>query len=229
MGSISPRRAIRLLWQSGSGADGMNDNNHTVVASETAINEALALRMQCWDDALNSYATSYIFQRRARILKTRLQWITYIGFVVPMIVGLLVLAYGHFKSLPVIVATAAAIGIAQAAFSLWSIVGGWVDGYSYALTSSSANDLLAARYSRLASNPPEDLREFHQQYQLLAVEDSARTEQDYQQGVAETEKHMGMRAALRKYQRACAGCNEVPTTMKPTSCGVCGDYRYRIR
>lgn len=229
MGALSPGRAIRLLRQFGNDTRGMNNTNHTVVTDQTAIRDALALRTQCWDDALNSYATSYIFQRRARVLKVRLQWITYVGFAVPMIVGLLVLAYGHLKSLPVIAATAAAIGIAQAAFSLWSIVGGWVDGYSYALTSSSANDLLAARYSRLASSPPEDLKEFQQQYRLLEVEDAARTEQDYQQGIAEAEKHMGMRAALRKYQRACAACNEIPTTMRPTSCGVCGEFKYRIR
>lgn len=190
---------------------------------------ALNLRTQCWDDALDAYATSYIFQRRARVLKVRLQWITYVGFVVPMLVGLLVLAYGHFKSFTVIVATAAGIGIVQAALSLWSIIGGWVDGYSYALTSTSANDLLAARYARLASDPPEGLEEFRQQYQLLEIEDKARSEQDYQQSIKESEKHMGMRAALRKYQRACAACNTVPTTMKPTGCGVCGDFRYRIR
>jgi mobilome CxxCx(11)CxxC protein len=197
---------------------------------EQEIQEAaLALRSQCWDDALNAYGTSYVFQRRARSLKLRVQWITYIGFAVPMIVGLLVLAYGHLKSLPVIIAVAGAIGIGQVAISLWAIVGGWVDGASYAATSASANGLLATAYQELGSNPPSDLRDFQHQYDLLKVEDRSRTEQDFQQGVKESEKHMGTRAALRRYQRPCAVCGKVPETMKASDCGVCGDFPYKIR
>src|SRR6266568_31769 len=75
---------------------------------EEANKRSNLLRIQCWNEALNAYGTSYIFQRRARSWTSRVQWITYIGFVVPMIVGLLVLAYGHLKSLPVIIAVAAA-------------------------------------------------------------------------------------------------------------------------
>ena len=198
-------------------------------AVEEIPNRAEGLRSQCRVDAVHAYATSYIFQRRARTLKKRVQWITYIGFAVPMIVGLIVSAYGHFKSLPIIIAVAAAIGIGQATISLWAIVGGWVDGATYAATSAAANDLFAARYAELASNPPADIRSFWEQYQVLKTEYRARTDQDFQQGVREAEKHMGMRAALRKYQKACAGCGQVPVDMKATKCGVCGDFRYRIR
>jgi len=198
-------------------------------AETDVANHALAIRTQCWNAALNAYATSYIFQRRARILRSRLQLITYVGFVVPMIVGLLVLGYGDFKSLAVVISVAAAIGICQVALSLWSIIGGWVDRYSYSLTSISANDLLAAKYTRLASSPPESIRELQGRYEVLQAEDDARQEQDYQQAIKEEEKHMGMRAALRKYQRRCAACNKIPTTMQATDCGVCGDFKYRIK
>ena len=214
----SPKRVIRFGWRSSK-----------VVANTENIDRALATRTECWNAALNSYATSYIFQRRARILKIRLQLITYTGFAVPMTVGLLVLGYGDFKSLALIIVIAAAIGIAQVAFSLWSIIGGWVDGYSYALTSIAANDLLAAKYTRLASNPPEKFQDLQSECEKLQAEDNARQEQDYQQGIKEAEKRMGMRAALRKYQRRCVACNEIPSTMRPTNCGICGDFRYKIR
>lgn len=217
MSDLTPRWRFSLRRQSG------HDLNGEV---RTRID---ALRSQCWDDALHAYATSYIFQRRARSLTKRVRSITYIGFVVPMVVGLLVLAYGHLKSLPVIIAVAAAIGIGQAAVSLWSIVGGWVDGASYAATSATANELLATKYTELASNPPGDFSGFQHRYELIRVEDNARTEQDFQQGVKEAEKHMGMRAALRKYQRECVGCGQVPIDMKATNCSVCGNYRYRIK
>lgn len=216
---VSPaKRMARLPWRS------------KIEKAETDIaRRVLAIRTQCWNAALNAYATSYIFQRRARILRVRLQLITYAGFIVPMIVGLLVLGYGDFKSLTVVISAAAAIGICQVALSLWSIIGGWVDHYSYSLTSISANDLLAAKYTRLASSPPESFGELQSRYEVLQAEDDARQEQDYQQAIKEEEKHMGMRAALRKYQRRCAACDKIPTTMRATDCGVCGDFRYRIR
>lgn len=196
---------------------------------EAQADEADAVRRRCWDGALHAYATSYIFQRRARTLGTKLNWITYVGFVVPMIVGLLVLSYGHFKSLPTIIAVAAALVSAQVVVSLWSVIGGWVAGYSYAAASAAANSGLARRYEELASNPPETLSGLRQEYEKLAIRDEDRQEQDYQQAVKESEKRMGMRAALRKYQRACVVCGEVPTTMRATDCGVCGKFRYRVR
>lgn len=187
------------------------------------------VRLRCWDGALHAYATSYIFQRRALTLGARLNWVTYIGFVVPMIVRLLVLSYGHFKSLPTIIVVASALGIGQVVISLWSVIGGWVAGYSYATASAAANSRLALRYEELASNPPGDPSVLQHEYEKLAVRDEDRQEQDYQQGVRESEKRMGMRAALRKYQRKCVACGEVPSTMRPTDCGVCGKFRQRTR
>lgn len=87
-------------------------------ADEAKTGEAGAIRQRCWESALHTHATSYIFQRRARALGVKLNWITYVGFVVPMIVGLLVLSYGHFKSLPTIIAIAAALVSVQVVVSL---------------------------------------------------------------------------------------------------------------
>lgn len=145
---VSPaKRIARLPWRS------KTEKSETAIVSRT-----LAIRTQSWNAALNAYATSYIFQRRARILRVRLQLITYAGFVVPMIVGLLVLGYGDFKSLAVVISVAAAIGICQVALSLWSIIGGWVDRFSYSLTSISANDLLADVGVRLLVHHLADIR-----------------------------------------------------------------------
>jgi len=199
------------------------------MANEAPVSEADRIRQRCWGGAQNAYATSFIFQRRAQILGARLNQITYIGFVVPMIVGLLVLSYGHFKSLATIIAVASALGAGQAVISLWSVIGGWVAGYSYATTSAAANSRLAVKYEELASSSPEDLPGLRHEYEMLAIRDEDRQEQDYQQGIKESEKRMGMRAALRKYQRPCAGCKEVPTTMKSTKCGVCGQFRNRFK
>lgn len=195
---------------------------------QPATDEATKIRSRCWDGALSTYATSFIFQRRARTLGVKLNVITYVGFAVPMIVGLIALSYGYLKSLAVIFAVAAAFGIVQLVVSLWSVIGGWVAGYSYASTSAAANSALALKYEDLASNPPSDPTALRHEYEKLAIRDEGRQEQDYQQAVKESEKRMGMRAALRKYRRPCAGCGDVPTSMKATGCGVCGNFRYRI-
>lgn len=200
------------------------------MTSGTGDNEA-AIRTQCWDKAVHAYATSYIFQRRARVLKRKLQLVTYFGLVVPIVIGLLVLGYGKFKELALVISIGTAIGIVQAAISLWSIVGEWVDQYSYAASSASANEALATNFRDLGKDLPATVDELRTLYGKLQVADEAQRGKDVQQGIKGAEERMGMRAALRNFQRQCAGCKKVPTTMKPpkkpTKCGVCGDFRYR--
>jgi mobilome CxxCx(11)CxxC protein len=188
--------------------------------------ETSIIRCQSWDKAIHAFATSYIFQRRARVRKRQLQILTYVGLVVPFTVGGLVLAYGAFNGLALIVTAASAVGVAQAAIALWSIIGGWVEGYSYATTSAAANESLSARFSELGRNPPNNTNELRHKYEKLQIEDNARREQDHRQGIKQAELRVGMRAALRQFQRPCAGCDEVPTSMKPTNCGVCGNFKY---
>jgi mobilome CxxCx(11)CxxC protein len=157
------------------------------------------VRSQSWNKAVHAFATSYIFQRRARVRKKQLQALTYVGLALPLTVGGLVLAYGAFRGLKVIIAIASAIAVTQAAIALWSIVGGWVEGYSYAVTSAAANESLSTRFSELGRNPPNDINELQHMYEKLQVEDDARRERDHQQGIKEAELRMGMRAALRQF------------------------------
>jgi len=222
---LSPhRRGFDTSWRAN------RDANLATSWGDTETDEAFAaVRRNCWDAALQSFATSYIFERRARDLGIKLNWITYVGFIVPMIVSLLVLSYGHFDSLPTIITVASALGVGQVVVSLWSVVGDWVTRYSYATDSAAANSGLARKYEELASSPPDDISAMRYECEKLAIRDEDRQSRDYQQGVRESEKRMGMRAALRKYQRECAGCGEVPITMKATSCGVCGNFSYHVR
>jgi mobilome CxxCx(11)CxxC protein len=189
---------------------------------------ALTIRRQSWDAAVHAYGTGYIFAYRNNVLKRRLNVLTYIGLVVPLVIGLLVIGYGNFKGLKVLLAIAIAIGVCQVAVSLWSIVGGWVAGYAYSTSAISENYQLADRYVDLARNPPSDLGKFRDEYDKLKVADDAIARQDYQQSIKDEETRMGMRAALRKFGRACAGCGGTPTDMKPGKCGVCGNFHYKI-
>jgi mobilome CxxCx(11)CxxC protein len=186
-------------------------------------------RSQSWDYAVHTFGTAYVFGHRARQLKRKLHWVNYVGIAVPLLVGSLVLALGPFQLLPFIIAVAGLVGGAQVAFNLWSIIGRWVEEYAYALTSVAENDRLCRRFCELGAHPPETLRELKQQYSELQLEDSKRREQDHQHGITDAERRMGMRAALRQFQRPCAGCRAVPTSMEPGDCGVCGNFKYTDR
>lgn len=181
-----------------------------------------------WKPRIDTTGTAYIFEQRAQALRRRLQLLSFIGLVVPLVVGGLALAYGAgFWALPVFIGVGSGIGVAQSVFALWAIQAGWVDAHSYAIRSIAANTELARAYDELAKNPPVDAKERRYRLDVLRTKETAREEEDYKQGITDAEKRMGMRAALRKYQKACDSCHEVPTDMNPTECGVCGGFKLR--
>jgi mobilome CxxCx(11)CxxC protein len=183
-------------------------------------------RTRCWDDAVHTFATSFVFQQRAQRRHKQLRWVNYVGVAVPLVVGGLVAAFGSFGLLPLALGVAGVIGVGQSAVNLWSLVTSWIEDYSYSTGSASANDSLSVRFGKLAENPPPEIKELREAYDRLKIEDTARRDRDTEKGVTEEEKRMGMRAALRKFRRACAGCDRVPTTMASADCGVCGNFKF---
>ena len=194
---------------------------------EGVDDEALQLRGMCWDNAIHTFGTSYVFQRRTRVMKRRLMWVNYVGVAIPVTVGAIVLTFGVFSSLGVIIAVAGLIALGQVVVNLWAIIGGWVERHSYSSESAVANDSLSMRYQDMGRNPPDEIVDLRHEYEKLQIEDKYRRDRDMHQDVSESEKRMGMRAALRKMQRSCAGCHKVPTSMRPLDCDVCGNFKYR--
>lgn len=182
------------------------------------------IRQKCWDRALEAFGTGYIFEKRANRLRYQLRILTFLGIVVPLVAGAIVLAFGKVALSPFLLIPAGILGIIQVVGSLWSLVARWDDVYSYAIESLNSNYRLSNNYQRLAENPPEALSELQIQFNLLDREDEFRSAEDYKQAISEKEKRKGMRAALRKFRRPCAGCGQVPTSMKSTDCSICGQF-----
>lgn len=193
------------------------------------VDEAGRYVRLCRDNAFHTLATSYIFEKRAEVLKKRLIWVNYVGLAVPLVVGTLVLSFDVGSWNVVIKAIAGAILVPQIAINLFSLVGGWVNDLPYANTSAAANDSLSMRFNSLASAPPESLTALKQAFEKLEIEDKARRDQDTAQNIKGSEKRMGMRYALRNFERPCAGCRLIPTSMKPTDCDVCGNFKHTDR
>jgi mobilome CxxCx(11)CxxC protein len=175
------------------------------------------LRQDCWDHALHSFAAAAIFERRIRSLSRRLRFLTFLGIVVPALFGALVLGFGLTPdALKWSAAAAAIVGSIQLVASIWSLVVGWDQRLAEASQGMDANSRLCQAYRRLGADPPSDIRT---RYDILEA-----TRQEQRAMFNDAEKRFGMRAGLREFQRPCAGCNEVPTSMKPSSCNVCGNF-----
>lgn len=182
------------------------------------------IRTNCWDRSLEAFGTGYIFETRANRLRYQLRILTFLGIVVPLIAGAIVLTFGKVALSPFLLIPAGILGITQVVGSLWSLVARWDDAYGYAIESLNSNYRLSNNYQRLAENPPEKLSELQIQYALIDREDEFRAAEDYKQAISEKEKRKGMRAALRKFRRQCSSCGQVPTSLTPTDCPVCGQF-----
>jgi mobilome CxxCx(11)CxxC protein len=96
--------------------------------------------------------------------------------------------------------------------------------YAYSKESASINYYISQQYKRFAETPPKTNQEFEHKIDLLDAEESSRSNIDTQHHITEKEKRFGMRAALRNFQRECSGCGQVPITMKPSNCEICGKF-----
>jgi len=183
------------------------------------------LRSQCWDKAFYDFATSYIFIRIGKRYKRKILALTFLGIIVPVIVGAIFLSFVPSQNIASLITIIASIMlIAQLILSVWSIIAQWNDKYSYSLESVSANDRLSRNFKTLAENPPSEYQTFQIKYEYLKLEDDFRNDLDSKQLVSEKDKRYGHRAALRQFQKGCSGCSEIPQSLKPTKCNICGNF-----
>lgn len=182
------------------------------------------LQIRCWNYALEAYGTGFIFDKRAKFYRMLIRGLNTLGIIVPVIAGSILLTFGEVALFPWVIIPAGILLIAQVIGSVWSLVAGWDDSYSYSIESMNSNYRLAASFEKLAANPPTNETDYILRYELLEQEDQFRRSEDNKQGIKEKETRMGMRASLRKYRRECVGCGQVPTSMKPTKCDVCGNF-----
>jgi mobilome CxxCx(11)CxxC protein len=124
--------------------------------------------------------------------------------------------------------TAAALGVVQAVGFGLSLSCRWEDDFAYALESQTANRVLFDRYKQLGSRPPHEPEQAKVLLDLIRAEDECRTAMDEKKQLTGDELRYGMRAALRQQGKQCAGCGNIPISMQPTNCDVCGNFKLRI-
>lgn len=182
-------------------------------------------RLECANYALHAYGTAYIFEKRASSIQVKIKWLSFSGVAVPASVGAVVGSYALDETqIGLLLFVASSVAIVQLLLSIWSLSSNWNTNLSDYLDLKNKNSSISDKYEKLGKETTLDLHLFQTRLDRLDIERAFIKQLTDRHSIKESEKRKGMRYALRKFQRACAGCNIVPTNMKSTKCGICGDF-----
>lgn len=183
------------------------------------------LRTTCWNNAITSFGIAYIFDKKAQRHGFYTNMLKVFGIVVPVAVGATALGYGLDSGvLKAMIALAIPLSIIQLIFSVFAVVHKWDDELAYAYESSQDLSLLSESFKKLGNLPPDNFKELDEKFEILNTRLKARTQQNSKHTLKEWELRMGMRYALREFQRKCVGCGEIPVSMISTNCDICGKF-----
>ncbi|WP_286894965.1 MULTISPECIES: mobilome CxxCx(11)CxxC protein [Sphingobacterium] len=187
------------------------------------------IKIQCWNNAMQTFGYSYIFSRRARFYAKWLRVLTLLGILVPLIIGTAATGYGTDSNLlKSLIWVSVPLSIFQITISAFALVNKWEDMSSYSLEAVANYDMLSEKFRSLAKIEPEneeDILNLIKEFDNLNSHYNYRSQQDVKYLITEREKRIGMRWALRDFQRQCAACHEVPVSMESTECPVCGQFK----
>jgi mobilome CxxCx(11)CxxC protein len=187
----------------------------------TQVDQVEQLRNDCRQKANYAFGTASIFEHRMRRLERLRYTITYLGIIVPVLVGSLALTSLGKTLLPYMEFPAGVVITLQLALSIWSIIAKWDEKYLYALGAMQVQTKLFNSWNRLAKYPPPDLeRRVHE----LLEKDELQENSDLAQNVSDKEKRYGLRKTLYHYGLTCATCQIKPSSMKPSKCDTCGNF-----
>ncbi len=180
----------------------------------------------CWNEAFHSFGSAKVFEDRARVYKTRLNLLTYLGIAVPASIGLVVTTWKLTPELwTCMIGVAGLLLFLQLVVSIWAAVAGWQATLEYATESHTANQSFYERFKRLAQNAT-NVSDFHTNYLVLKAESDARSVQDERQCFSSNEKPYGYRAACYELNRICRECQKAPASLAPSNdCDTCGRFK----
>lgn len=181
------------------------------------------MRNNCWDKALDSFAYSYIYSKKIQRINLLLRWTKVLGILIPVLLGTLLTAYyGNKNLLDLAIYITTPVAIGQLLISSYLTVVGAEEKVNSCIQKSVEYSLLNSEIEYLANFPDSNEQLFQNKYEILIERERGISKGNHD--ISDQELRMGMRFGLRQYRRACAGCNETPTSMKPTKCDVCGNF-----
>lgn len=187
-------------------------------------------RKEVWDKSFHAFANSYLYGIRRRKIKKMQTIITFLGVIIPILGGSLILNYGSDNIYVKLgLAILSIISLIQVVLSTWSIVAGWNEANEFYTEASYWYSSISEEYESLAKTPPNKLKKLETEIKLIDNKNSYSQMQAVKYELSEKEKRRGMRYALRNFRRKCVGCGKVPTSMESTDCDICGDFNPKLR
>lgn len=187
--------------------------------------DPLLLSKECWVKAYECFGTAKVFERRARHYRVKLNVLSYLGVLVPLLFGVAVASWGNSALLSgVSVFIVSVAGAVQAVGSGFALIHNWAAEYAYCNQSVIVNFQLSNEFKILAPKLASPTPALKKEFDRLLVCDRNQAAQDNQKHVTDAELARGHRHALIQFQRPCATCGTEPKDMKPTKCKTCGKF-----
>lgn len=181
------------------------------------------IRTDCWDKALDALGYFYIYSKRIEKLELWLRWTKVLGILIPVLLGGLVTSYFSNKLvLSIAITVTTPLALLQLLLSTYLAITGSDEKMSEYSTTAAEYALLNSEFEQLAKYPIEDEATYLNRYNVLLERERGVGKRNF--NISDKERRMGMRYGLRQYRRGCAGCNETPVSMNPTTCDVCGNF-----
>lgn len=187
------------------------------------MNELEKLKKECFNKRFYSFGTAKIFEKRVGSYRLKLQVITFLGLLSPLLLGGFVAAFSSENKYltNVLLPICGVLTILQAVMSLWSLVSKWDDVYAYSISAVKNNTRLTNDFDQLANQTENkikrDLPRLLEEFNRQEIEDTA-------QSVTTKEKRFAMRESLFQYKNTCPTCKNIPETLTPINCDTCGNY-----
>lgn len=127
----------------------------------------------------HSFGTMKIFERRRRTYSRLRNLITYLGFLVPILVGGIALSFDANNTIftSIVIPTASCVMIFQMCISLWSTIEGWDSKHEYSIGAIRANNGLYLRFNSICCNrvqlTPLDQQQLENDYSRQDADDSS--------------------------------------------------------
>lgn len=176
-----------------------------------------------FESAFHAFGYNYVYIKKLQRLNSLVKVVKVLGILVPVLIGAFFMAYSSNQEvLKWVVWIAAPLSIVQLVFSTILAVNGSEENIIAYGTKAAEYSVLNHEFFHLGKFPDDDYKELLRKYEVLA---------ERMKGVSkgikslnESDLRKGMRYALRNYKKECVACKEIPYSMKPTNCDVCGNF-----
>jgi mobilome CxxCx(11)CxxC protein len=181
------------------------------------------IKVDCWNNALDSLGYSYIYSKRVAKIERWLRWSKVLGLVIPVALGGIVSGYYANQQVMIVALNSASIiSIAQLVISTYLVSTGSDEKLINYMGKSTEYSLLSGEFEGLAKYPIDEFDKYKQKFDILVERGNGIGKGNYE--IKDEEKRMGMRYGLRQFNRQCVQCEKIPYSMNATECDVCGNF-----